>query len=149
MKIARIFFLVFALTLPLSSTAKGGEFRWMEDFDLRAGSDLSDFSARVAMRFSVGNIEVWAVLNKVGSPSDTYMVFRLAEMAGQPVSQVVNIYDTYKGKGWGVIAKHLGIKPGSKQFHELKTRQDLYCNSPQVRMIKSNGKSKGKGRGRK
>ena len=149
MKIVRIFFFVFALTFALSSVAKGGEFRWMDDFDLRAGADLSDFSARVAMRFSVGNIEVRAVLNKVGNPSDTYMVFRLAEMADQPVSEVVNIYDTYKGRGWGVIAKHLGIKPGSKQFHELKARQDLYCNSPQVRMIKSKGKSKGKGKGRK
>jgi len=27
-----------------------------------------------------------------------------------------------KGKGWGVIAKTLGIKPGLKEFQELKNR---------------------------
>jgi hypothetical protein len=40
---------------------------------------------------------------------------------------------------WGVLAKSLGIKPGSKEFHALKRGQDLYDSS---------GTSKGKGKGK-
>ena len=29
-------------------------------------------------------------------------------------------YRNNKGQGWGVIAKNLGIKPGSDEFHALK-----------------------------
>jgi hypothetical protein len=32
----------------------------------------------------------------------------------------VPTYQASKGKGWGVIAKELGIKPGSPAFHALK-----------------------------
>ena len=34
--------------------------------------------------------------------------------------EVLREYKENKGKGWGVIAKNLGIKPGSREFHELK-----------------------------
>jgi hypothetical protein len=53
---------------------------------------------------------------------------------------VLREYKSSKGKGWGVIAKSLGIKPGSKEFHELKRSQDLYNGQ--------NSKGKGKGKGK-
>ena len=34
--------------------------------------------------------------------------------------EVLREYKENYGKGWGVIAKNLGIKPGSREFHELK-----------------------------
>ena len=34
--------------------------------------------------------------------------------------EVLGEYKENNGKGWGVIAKNLGIKPGSREFHELK-----------------------------
>jgi hypothetical protein len=34
------------------------------------------------------------------------------------VSEVVGLYS--EKKGWGAVAKDLGIKPGSEEFHELK-----------------------------
>jgi hypothetical protein len=33
---------------------------------------------------------------------------------------VLEIYERDHGQGWGVIAKRLGIKPGSAEFHALK-----------------------------
>jgi hypothetical protein len=54
------------------------------------------------------------------------MVFRLGEMSRQPAERVMDEYKSGKGKGWGVIAKSLGIKPGSKEFHALKRGQDFY-----------------------
>ena len=34
--------------------------------------------------------------------------------------EVLREYKENNGTGWGVIAKNLGIKPGSREFHELK-----------------------------
>jgi len=33
---------------------------------------------------------------------------------------VLSVYHYHAGKGWGAIARELGIKPGSSQFHALK-----------------------------
>ena len=57
-------------------------------------------------------------------------------------SFVKNTYQAHKGKGWGVIAKELGIKPGSREFHALKNGDLVYGGGP------SEGGSKGKGKGK-
>jgi hypothetical protein len=69
------------------------------------------------------------------------MVLRLGEMSNKPPEYVIKEYKERKGKGWGVLAKSLGIKPGSKEFHALKRGQDLYDDQAQ-------GKGKGKGKGK-
>jgi hypothetical protein len=53
------------------------------------------------------------------------MMLRLSEMSGKPVRTVEERYRAGKGKGWGALAKSLGIKPGSKEFHALKRGHDL------------------------
>jgi len=50
-------------------------------------------------------------------------------------------YKSDKGQGWGALAKSLGIKPGSREFHALKRGHDLYDEKPGY---KSKGKGKGK-----
>ena len=110
----------------------------MNDFNIQAQADPSGFRARLAARFRIGDAEISAVIGNVASPADAYIVFRLGEMSGRPYDRVMREYKTSKGKGWGVIAKNLGIKPGSREFHELKRSQDLY-NGQGVK-----GKGKGK-----
>jgi len=68
-----------------------------------------------------------------------YMVLRLGEMSRQPTEDVVRKYKSGKGQGWGALAKSLGIKPGSKEFKELKNGHDLY-----EKRDKGEGKSKDK-----
>ena len=48
------------------------------------------------------------------------MAFKLSEMSQRPVSDVLEIYGKGNSKGWGALAKSLGIKPDSKEFHQLK-----------------------------
>jgi hypothetical protein len=43
--------------------------------------------------------------------------------------------------GWGAIAKDLGIKPGSKQFHALKDNTLKKINKDQMNKNKSNQKN--------
>ena len=54
------------------------------------------------------------------NPGDVYYACALAYQARRPCGDVVKQYDQNRGQGWGVVAKRMGIKPGSAQFHALK-----------------------------
>ena len=129
--------------LLMSSVAVAGDFDWTKGFNIKAEADPSGFRARLAARFKIGDAEVKAVIGNVEKPADAYIVFRLGEMSNQPAEKVIEKYKSGKGKGWGVLAKSLGIKPGSKEFHELKRNHDLYDDKPKG---KEKGKDKGKGK---
>lgn len=140
----RKFLLFFSLMFLVFGTEMGmaGDFDWIKDFNIRAEADPSGFRVRLGTRFQIGDTEVNAVIGNVEKPADAYMVCRLAEMSGKPIDYVMKEYKTGKTKGWGVIAKNLGIKPGSKEFHALKQGDDLYAG-------KEAGKPKSKGKGKK
>ncbi len=142
MKVLKMFFVVFMTLLLVSSAAVAGDFGWARNFNIQGNADPSGFRARLATRFQIGDAQINMVLDSVGDPSDAYMVFRLGEMSNQPTARVIEKYKSGKGHGWGAIAKSLGIKPGSKEFHALKRGHDLYDEKPEC-------KSKGKGKGKK
>lgn len=142
MKVHKMLFVSFIAFLLVSSEAVAGDFDWIKDLNIKAEADSSGFRARLAARFKIGNAEVKAVISNVEKPADAYMVLRLGEMSNQPTEKVIERYKSGKGKGWGVLAKSLGIKPGSKEFHALKRNHDLYDGKPKI-------KSKGKGKGKK
>ena len=54
------------------------------------------------------------------APADIYYACALAHSLGIPCANVVREYDRNPGQGWGNVAKHYGIKPGSPAFHALK-----------------------------
>ena len=54
------------------------------------------------------------------APGDVYMACSIASIIGRPCRYVVDVYERDRGQGWGNIAKGLGIKPGSAEFHRLK-----------------------------
>ena len=54
------------------------------------------------------------------APADIYYACALAHSLGIPCANVVREYDRNPGLGWGNVAKHYGIKPGSPAFHALK-----------------------------
>jgi hypothetical protein len=144
MKSLKILIIILLTLLSTTSVVFAGDFDWIRDFNIRAEADLSGFRARMEARFRVGDLEIKAVLGDVEKPSDAYILFRFGEMSNQPIDHIVKKYKTQKGKGWGVLAKSLGIEPGSKDFQALKQGQDLYGD-----INKGKGKSKKKGKGRK
>lgn len=101
------------------------DFDWMRELSVQAQADPSGFVARLSTRFRVGDAEVRAVIDNIGGHAEAYMVMRLAEMSHHPIEYVSQQYETYHKKGWGALAKSLGIKPGSKEFHALKAGHDL------------------------
>ena len=152
MKLFKILLVSTLALFVVSSTAMAGDFDWMRDFNLQAQVDPSGIRTRLATRFSLGDVEVKAVLSNFDSPADAYMALRLGEMAGRPTDYVVEKYRDTKGKGWGALAKSLGIKPGSEEFHALKRGHDLPGGDQHGQVLFSSnghGKGGGKGKGRK
>ena len=54
------------------------------------------------------------------APGDVWMACSIASIIGRPCRYVVDVYERDHGHGWGNIAKQMGIKPGSAEFHRLK-----------------------------
>jgi hypothetical protein len=54
------------------------------------------------------------------APADVYFACAIARALGIPCLDVVHRYDRNPGIGWGNLAKQMGIKPGSREFHALK-----------------------------
>lgn len=137
-KLSIIIPMVLAL-VSWASAAPAGDFDWMKDFNVRAEADPSGFRAELATRFKVGDAEVRAVVGNMKNPADAYMVFKLGEMSSHRPEYVMERYRAEKGKGWGALAKSLGIKPGSSEFHALKRSDDLHGGHGKVK-----GGNKGK-----
>ena len=138
MKLRITVVLVSVLSIFASSVSvvAGGDFDWMPNFNIQAQADPSGFRARIATRFNIGDAQITSVLSNLPNPADAYVVLRLGEMSGKPIDHVTEQYKEDKGRGWGALAKSLGIKPGSPAFHDLKRGDDLYGR-------------KGKGKGKK
>jgi hypothetical protein len=143
MKSYKIFFLVMVVLLSIPSIIVAGDFDWIKDFNITAQADPSGFKAQLSTRFQIGDAKINAVIGNVEKPADAYMVLRLGEIAKRPPEEVLNDYKASKGKGWGVLAKNLGIKPGSREFKALKSGHDL---SEQGKEKEEKGKGKGKSR---
>jgi hypothetical protein len=143
MKTFKIAILVSMMLFVASSVVVAGDFDWMKDFNVQASLDPSGFKARLANRFQIGDAKISAVLGNLPEPADAYMALRLGEMSHQPPEKVIDVYKANKGKGWGVMAKNMGIKPGSAEFKALKNGHDLDGGKG-----KKGGKDK-KGKGKK
>ena len=137
-----LFAALMCVLFSAQAIAGGGLDSFLSNLNIQARADLSGFSAKVSAQFGVPEARVRVVLSTVQEPADAFMVFQLGQMAQQPTEKVLQVYQTQKGKGWGVIAKELGIKPGSPEFHALK-RGDLRFGAGS-----SEGPDKGKGKGK-
>ena len=128
----------------LAPVSEAGDFGWIDDFNIKAEADSSGFKAKLETRFNIGGAEVNAVLSTIDNSADAYIIFRLGEMSGQPTEDIIRKYKSGKGKGWGVLAKSLGIKPGSKEFKALKNGEEFkekrYTNKIKNKEKKGNNK---------
>ncbi len=125
MKAFKLAVLVSIMVFAGAATAVAGDFDWFRDFNAQASLDPTGFKARLASRFQIGDAKITAVLSNMPEPANAYMALRLGEMSGRPVETVMEEYKKNKGKGWGVMAKNLGIKPGSAEFKALKAGHDM------------------------
>jgi hypothetical protein len=115
----------------------------LSDMNTTATADFSVFKNEMKLTYNVTDQKIEDLRIKVKmAPADIYMTLELARLSGKSVDQVVKVYEANRDKGWGVIAKELGIKPGSKEFHELKGNAK---NKNEKVKGKGNSGNKGKG----
>ncbi len=114
------------LLLMFPAGVFAGDFDWMGALNTQAKDDPTQYRSSLSERFNMDSSRVKGVLDAVGAPADAYMVMRMAELSGRPTDFVLKRYRDDKKKGWGALAKDLGIKPGSREFHALKQGHDLY-----------------------
>ena len=138
----KILVALFCAMLSTHAMAGGGLEGFLSKLNAQAKSDLANFSARISAKFSIPEAQVRVVISTVKQPADAFMIFQLGNMASQPTEKVMDVYQSGQGKGWGALAKELGIKPGSAEFHALK-RGDF-----QLEGVSDDGPGKGKNRGK-
>lgn len=152
----RLMTVSLALTLlsPLAALASGLD-GFLANVNVQARADLPGFSASLSTQFGVPVPQVQAVIRAVPQPADAFMILQLGQMSGRQPDRVLAVYQPNRQKGWGAIAKELGIKPGSAEFHALKSGNLHFTGQPAMHADThgkgnghGNGKDKGGGHGR-
>lgn len=112
----------------------------LEQLNIAAGADPDGFLTRISSMHNFPQQDVRRARDTFGlGGADLFMATALARETHRPVYAVAEEFNQSQGKGWGVIAQDMGIKPGSSEFHQLKRDAKGSLN-----YMKSNAKSKQK-----
>jgi hypothetical protein len=146
-KISRAVIFLF-LMAGFSSVVHADINDFMRKVNEQAKSDIKNFNIKLSAQFGVPVPKVDEILRAVAAPADAFMVLQLGKMTNKQPDAVVKTYQANRDKGWGVIAKELGIKPGSPEFHALKRGDFAFTGKPGDGDDQGPGKGKGKGKGK-
>lgn len=125
---------------PWSSTGDRQLDATLEKINIEAKADPDGFIKQLSLRHNIPEQEIRQAQETYDlRAGDLLMATALAKASQRPVLSVAEEYKKNQGKGWGVMAKELGIKPGSREFHELKNGAQGSLNH-----VKSLAKSKQK-----
>lgn len=109
-----------------------------------ANKDLPTFKTDLSVSFGVSLPTIDNMFSIGMTAGDVYLGLEIASVTSKPVTDVITCYRKNKGKGWGVIAQEMGIKPGSDEFHALKGKAKNKKDKGN-----SNGNGNGNGKGNK
>ena len=153
---------IIAVVLALSAPAYGGadfglgvgchtrtgDLSWdaqLSEFDVYYGAHREEFVTDLHEHYRVSrSLAMWLLDMVRMSPADVYVTIRLHRMTLEPVNMIVDTWKAHRGQGWGVIAKKLGIEPGSAEFHALKRddRGRFYSRSNGTSVFKDYGQKR-------
>lgn len=139
---------VAALLAGLAPAAHADLEDFLRNVNRQALSDIKDFNDRLSRQFGIPVPDVEAIVRSVPDPADAFMILKLGEMAHVAPAVVLQRYQRSKGKGWGNLAKELGIKPGSAEFHALKRGELSFTGEPPAVQQKRKGGGSGNGHGK-
>lgn len=148
--LAIIFFSSIAVAQELKISFNTGDSdidRHLTDINAYGKAEYDFFKKELSLKFGITAKEIdrYVYTEKV-SPGDLYYACAISNTTGRKVNDVIVLYKDKKG--WGAVAKELGIKPGSKEFHRLKSKSISGIGKVKS-MHTDNGKGKGKSKGKK
>lgn len=94
---------------------------FLDNINVQAAGDRHGAIASIGSHFGVPYSDVELIMGTTGSLADAFMVLQIGRWTGLNRDRILGVYGKRKGQGWGVMAKELGIKPGSAEFHALKS----------------------------
>lgn len=114
--------LIFTLTLILLTAgfAQATVDVYVSDLNIYASKKFNNFKAEISARYGISGSRFDVMLKKVDSPGDLAVALWIGTKSQKSIDDVVKKLRLHRGKGWGVVAKEMGIKPGSAAFKELK-----------------------------
>jgi hypothetical protein len=145
----RIAFSICLLLLSAAPALADGLDTFLDNLNVQAAADRHGVVASVGSHFGVPFSDVELIMGTTGSLADAFMVLQLGRMTGLSRDRIMASYGARKGQGWGVIAKDLGIKPGSAEFHALKNGDFGYSSNSRQQGGKGPDSVKGGGKGGK
>ncbi len=112
----------------------------LSELNVNAKMDFGDYKTEICLGYNISEskFDYFSGTIKM-EPADIYMAAELSMITKTPIDKVIVTYQANKGKGWGQIAKELGIKPGSAEFKALKGKAHSHNAK-----IKEKSKNKGK-----
>jgi hypothetical protein len=106
----------------------------LSNLNVEAGVNVDAFVSELSISYTIPKIQIEDLVYKMRMPfGDVFVSVWLASSVKKPLSSVTKEYDVNKGRGWGVMAKNLGIKPGSDAFRSLKKDSSVELDLAQKR----------------
>jgi hypothetical protein len=146
MKKNAITILILFIITSFAALAHADLENFLGDLNAQAKDDPKGFGEKLGNQFGLALQKVHGIIDAVENPADAFMVLQLGQMTEEEPEKVLETYERNKGKGWGVIAKEMGIKPGSPEFHALKEGDFKFTGEPDEDADTGQGKGKGKGK---
>jgi hypothetical protein len=106
----------------------------LSNLNAEAGVYVDAYVSELSISYALPKVQIEDLVYKMRLPfGDVFVSVWLAATLKKPLSAVVKEYDVNKDRGWGVMAKNLGIKPGSEAFHSLKKDSSVELELAQKR----------------
>ncbi|MEN8199624.1 MAG: hypothetical protein ABFR63_06075 [Thermodesulfobacteriota bacterium] len=144
---------VFFLITGMNSEARANLDDVLANINVQARVDINGFENDLSSRYNRSLHQIQRALKQLSSPADLVLCLQLSNMSHRDLDTVMRVYEKNRGKGWGVTAQELGIKPGSAEFHALKqgnfgltTGAKNKSGTGQAKKKKGKGKEKSKGK---
>lgn len=125
------------------------------DFNVYASGNVDGFVDELVVSYGAPRRLVREyVVERRWPPGDVYYACALAYYSRHSCSSVLNMYQHDHRRGWGLLAKRLGVTPGTPAFHTLKGNigksHAKWHGRPEHagEQGKGHGKAKGKDKGR-
>ncbi len=94
----------------------------LNSMNVQASANIGPYEADLSVSYGVpqAQIQTWITVDKL-QPAEVFLALDLGRISHRPPATVIEAYRKNRGKGWGSVARSLGIRPGSPEFKALKS----------------------------
>lgn len=123
----KLLLLLLVITTITASAHKNGFKSYRTHADRYGSDNPALFGQMLARQYNLNESDIGDLHHKFDRNwGDLALGLEMGYLSKKPMNTVFGMYE--KNRGWGNIAKDLGIKPGSEEFHQMKRNLDERYN---------------------